>query len=811
MAMDDINGGGGGRYTPAWKREEEERAWAAAKEEERRQDRVREGESGGGGNVGGKAADLGKAKADKTGTVQAPETNSISWTPKSSESSGGGESIKSGLTYTPSEPEPEPEKPVYTPSEPEPGTTTETEPITPEAAESNDEKTKTRAETLSYTPEAAAVETDTERTARRSGELRSERQNPIVYTGGGLTASANRKTTTSEAAQTKNLITNADDDATILAKYWQMSPEEQAAQVNNPRVQAVLRGRAADQSRENRGNGYVPTAALRENQQGAAAPQQSGLHYLGAGPTEPGTMNFATATGPILPRTGGQQIRTGGYNRAEEQAPTGTLQPRVGSQQWLDDNGLSWAGQGNRNTQAAPVNLTPVSDDYPGGYDAMYEDMVRVQMGRGMSQEAAENYARQEITRQNLTAAAAQGASPRYIPATSAVKEQSGNEQPTGPRINAQEYQRAIEALNRQGIYGDEAGRQATEMVSAMQGTRDRINNWTRPTQPANTSIERMNQFAADEAAGRYQTVIPENSYQIPGTETYVYDPSITGMTAAERMRHQPGYSYVPATGGQGEGNQTPAGSGSATNRPGADAIVNSWDGGGQRVPDSVDFAQRAGQRMNEYLNRNAQTAESGQQSGGNSQTSKSNANTSTKMTDYVKEAMKKAQKLKGSYKANRGLDVIKLPYRQGGYTEADLISAGNSVALKDDNNDNVYEGYYKWGDKYYPIDMDKARYYKWNHDSYRNWDEGMREYWNNFGTFYGYRPDWKRAGGVNVWKQNRPAASRGGGGGGASASTTQRLRLSGYSGGGNSSVSYGRGSTANNGLYWNPNTSWSI
>lgn len=855
MAMDDINGGGGGSYTPSWKREAEEKAWAAAKEEERRRDRVNEQEiisytppaattptvttqqearnaeaayrasvGANSNSTGGNTASSNTMSQQEARNAEAVYRASVG---ANSNSTGGnttpqltnpnGYSVSEIIqqatpTPTPSPtPTPTPE-PVPEP-EPEPEPTPTSTPTTiasvaetpvvyaPETAEAALAPAQRRAE--NQAPAVSSyVEEEAENLTGKKGWSSVSRGNsePVVYTGGATSPTQTQRTNQTLSNQTKNLITNADDDATILAKYWQMTPEQQAAQVGNARVQAALRGAANNQARMNAGNGYVSTAALRET---ASSPQQAvrePVHYLGAGDVEPGTMNFATHMGPILTDSGQSSYVPG----------------TIGSQQYLADNGLSWAGQGAA-AAVTPVSVTPVSDDYPGGYDAMFSDMVRIQMARGMSQEAAEQYARQEISRQNL-AAAAQSSGLSYTPRRSGEirAEEQG---PSGPRVSSESVQRAIEALNRQGIYGAEAERQALQMTADIQGLRDDINAWV-GNRTSQNQVDLMNQFARDERTGRWNTIIPAGSYQIPGTETYAYDPDSADVMAGNYRVGTPGNQRFDAR--QERGNQTPAVSDSVTTsgRPGADAALENVMNSGA-AQEAAARLRRAHSAAADYRNRNV-----GQQSGSESGSENGSAGTSastkssgqktsaTGLADYLKEAMKKAQKLKGSYPDNFGKAVIKLPFRSGGYTEADLINAGNSVALKDRNNKNVYEGYYLWDGVYYPIDQVKANYYNTHGHSYRGWQEPMREYWNNFGTFYGYRPDWKTAGGVNVWKQNNPQAYsyRGGGGGGAAApaATTQRFRLSGGTGSGYSQ-NYGRGSTANNGLYWNPNSTWNI
>ena len=134
---------------------------------------------------------------------------------------------------------------------------------------------------------------------------------------------------------------------------------------------------------------------------------------------------------------------------------------------------------------------------------------------------------------------------------------------------------------------------------------------------------------------------------------------------------------------------------------------------------------------------------------------------------------------------------VVKAPYRTEGYTEEELNAYGNKPRSdwKYYSGKVAYEGYYLAPNgKYYPVDQTKYEYWKRNGGSYKGWEEGMRDYWNNFGTFYGY---------------NKRKTNYGGGGGG--------YRY--YGGSGNYYSGSGSSGSSNNsnGLYWNPNTSWSI
>ena len=270
-----------------------------------------------------------------------------------------------------------------------------------------------------------------------------------------------------------------------------------------------------------------------------------------------------------------------------------------------------------------------------------------------------------------------------------------------------------------------------------------------------------------------------------------------------------PQIRYVPRNNGQqpaandqsttrnGSVKQTTSGGvsgGQTNNRPGADAAL-------QQI---MDNAAAAGLT---YGGAN-QPAANGTAAGSTTSTGTGTKTTGSNTGTGEARAEKNAPKGKSTYftpSYGQAMDKgVKLPYKAGGYTAAEIEAAGNKARSdqKYYTGDKAYEGYYLAPDgRYYPVDQEKAAYYKANGNSYKGWEEPMREYYNTFGTFYGYRPDWKTAGGKNVWKQNRtetPSRSY-------SYSNNKSLSYTPTS----SSRSYGRGSTANNGMYWNGLTSW--
>ena len=159
-----------------------------------------------------------------------------------------------------------------------------------------------------------------------------------------------------------------------------------------------------------------------------------------------------------------------------------------------------------------------------------------------------------------------------------------------------------------------------------------------------------------------------------------------------------------------------------------------------------------------------------------------------------------------------QGGDVVKAPYKVGGYTAEEIEAMGNHP-YGTKYGSKVYEGYYQAPNgNYYPVDQMKANYWRRNGGSYKGWQEGMRGYFNTYGTFYGYRPDWqtagkgKKGGSGKGGSNNNNYQYRGGSNKGGSGNNNNNNNNNNHNG-----ISYGVGSTPNNGLYWNGNTSWSI
>ena len=289
-------------------------------------------------------------------------------------------------------------------------------------------------------------------------------------------------------------------------------------------------------------------------------------------------------------------------------------------------------------------------------------------------------------------------------------------------------------------------------------------------------------------------------------------------MTDTERMRHDPGYSYVPPalTDAQRRFEEEEAAGRITT-------IVQPDD---REINPDYEAARKRQEEQEKAANgrvgaENALPGEMGEGTGSGTQQPNTTPNGGTGTTPQGgtqqpgttsgtdttgkgnggKNVPQGSQYLTPSY--GQGGQVVKAPYRKGGYTAEELKAMGNHAYGKKYGSE-LYEGYYMAPDgAYYPVDQAKANYWRQNGGSYKGWEEGMRDYYNTFGTFYGYRPGWQSAGRVGG---GGGGYSYGGGGGGGSAKSSSKS-----SSGSSSGKNYGSGSSVNNGLYWNGNTSWNI
>lgn len=312
-----------------------------------------------------------------------------------------------------------------------------------------------------------------------------------------------------------------------------------------------------------------------------------------------------------------------------------------------------------------------------------------------------------------------------------------------------------------QGKQSDAAAKQVNETVEQIESGMDNVTREQHQeiVDRVKQQIEDANAYAASRRNG-YEYVPPRESIAgTPGTGSQSTTP--TGSTTAS-----PAPTTTPTT----PGTTTPTRRDSPAdgNRPGADAalpeVMNGSGSNGLTVDyeyfpwlerpktDNADAAPRAAAHAGSGNN-------TGTGAGTNTGTS-SNTGTGTgtntgtgTTTSGNYEIPKGSQYFTPSY----GQDMkygVKAPYKYGGYTLEELEGFGNVPRsdYKYNNGKPAYEGYYLAPNgNYYPVDQAKANYWRQNGGSYRGWDEGMRSYYNKYGTFYGYR-----GGGT----------SRGGGGG---------------------------------------------
>ena len=258
------------------------------------------------------------------------------------------------------------------------------------------------------------------------------------------------------------------------------------------------------------------------------------------------------------------------------------------------------------------------------------------------------------------------------------------------------------------------------------------------------------------------------------GQDAINYATNAANQAVAENLerREQKGRREVTTTteSGQGAESSQPL---SYSGRPGAENaladIMNRSAGSGQPT---------AGPERKPTTS--AGSAGSGQQAAGSS--SGSSGGTGSNGTGGSSSGSSNVPSGSTYFRPSYGQDMtrgVKAPYRREGYSIEELEGFGNAprTDFKYNNGKPAYEGYYLAPNgKYYPVDQQKAAYYREN-GTYNGWNEGMREYYNTFGTYYGYRPGWKNNGTI-----------RGGGyGGGYSYSP----RSYGYSSGGNSTLTY--------------------
>ena len=481
---------------------------------------------------------------------------------------------------------------------------------------------------------------------------------------------------------------------------------------------------------------------------------------------------------------------------AQQQKKQQILQDR-----YMEENGFSWTGNPSMSADRTTTGSGETFMDPD--IQAAYEHSVQAWLDYGLPEEEAKANAKRALADQMKTTVSelpktvqrygeirAEAQAPA-APTTQAAAASRPTTEPTIEELAKQygisqgtledpDFQKILQNMKAQGMTNSAA---LSNSYAQFQGTRQDEKRQLvydleeKYLDEAGLDYSDLGNAEADALHAR-AVKEAEEAFKEP---TYRY----TGEQRAEKQA--PKFTW-PTFGGKAANTTTTPTTGGTNNRPGAAAEVASWDQNQGWVQQNekeggvIDESSKPRTDKNGNVTTNA---------AGNPVTTGSTQSTTQNSTDKSSNP-KGTQYLTPSY--GQGGKVVKLPYKSGGYTEAELMALGNK-AYGTKYGANVYEGYYQAPDgNYYPVDQEKAAYYLKNGYSYDGWEEPMRDYYKTFGTFYGYRPDWKQSGNSNNNYSFSP-------------------RNYSYSSGGNygSGRSYGRGSTPSNGLYWNGNTSWSI
>lgn len=616
---------------------------------------------------------------------------------------------------------------------------------------------------------------EVETTPRRSGEYRAEKQAPkapIVY--------APQQTTEAATTEARNIAANT--KAALTDEESGMSPE-QLAWLQSAEGQAALANQQAKQAND----ATLRAAALNSGITISGQPITQDKRISGQPMSAEEAARLAAVNGAVNQQTAPRTMRYVPRSNSEMLFPTdygGTTIPAGGK----PATPIAKMTAGNGTTQPAEAGRTitfsaqPVPEsEFLTGQDRIENEQLAYE--RGLASYQQNNGAQVDS---NGTVPIVEWF--RKGQAENSVYDQAYQDAYNQVIAAGGSYNQADTVAQNAGNmavrkYRDEQPKTETS-VSEGTALYDEIVN----AESARRSGE-----------NRAEANAPTGSGQINGGQglQYRYNPRNNGEEQSSEETAQRNGSVKMTTNGGVSGGQT------NNNRPGADAAL-------QEIMDRAAAAGLTYGGANQPAatgNTPAGTTTSTTTSAGNTSTSGSKAGSGTTAKAGTGEARAEKQAPKGSIyfttSYGQGGSGVKLPYKSGGYTAAEIEAVGNNARSdqKYYNGSKAYEGYYLAPNgKYYPIDQEKAAYYIANGNSYKGWEEPMREYYNTFGTFYGYRPDWKTAGGKNVWKQNNASPSR---------------SYSSYSGGNlsysptSSGRSYGRGTTANNGMYWNGLTSW--
>ena len=689
---------------------------------------------------------------------------------------------------------------------------------------------KAPAESKTAAPQTVAEATETETTKpRRSGENRAEANTEaITYTGGDI---ARKTTGTGTAAQTKAAMTEDEErrwyeenglswaaptTGTGTVSNGLADAERQKAQQRANAYAASKRaGYEADQTAIDNAAAYnAGRKRALEVAEGIGIFGQEAEEYadrlMAAGVIAPQNVSQATQQQSIWDKinsginasTAQQQARTDQVlNTYGNRNTQGAANNQQAAQEWANAYAASKRA-GYDYTPAASQAAIEAANAYAASKRAGYEytppeepktiiDRINEGIASSTEQQAPrtdqilQTYANrntqgaqtdQQKAQQWANAyAASKRAGYEYTPPVNRIDTASRTEADYG---TTPERARALEVAQSMGLFGPEAVEFADRIVSS--GTYNfKPNEAQIETKAENDYLDRM--YSNEQWQGmtdEQKNAAKENAQTNAEAVLANYRVGTPGGQRFDALQGTDKQQETSASNESQSNNKT-----TNPNRPGAAAEVASWE----QNQGWVSTNNKEGVVIDESTKPKV-----GNKSGTTTTDALGNQKTdSSKTTGTTSDKNPKGtQYLTPSY--GQGGKVVKLPYKSGGYTEAELMALGNK-AYGTKYGSNVYEGYYKAPDgNYYPVDQEKAAYYLKNGYSYEGWEEPMRDYYKTFGTFYGYRPDWKTAG-----------KSTGGG-------YSYSPRSYSYSSGGSSNARFGRGTTANNGLYWNGLASWS-
>ena len=606
----------------------------------------------------------------------------------------------------------------------------------------------------------------------RTATKRSEE--PIVYTGESSTGAGN-KTVRRMAANTKAALTEAESGMSPEQLAWLQSAEGQRALANQQAKQAndaTLRGAALNSGITFSGQPITQDKRI----SGQPMSQEEAARLAALNQPASTSMRFVPRSNSemLFPTDyGGTTIPAGGRPAtpiAKMSAGNGTTQPAV------SERTITFSGQ--------PV---PESS-FLTGQDRIENEQLAYEQGMA-------NY-----LRNNGAQADSNGSVPiaewfRKGQAENGVYEQAYQDA----------YNQVIAAggsYNQADTVAKNAGDMAVRNYRAQQPKTETPVSEGTSLYDEIMNVGTANRSGENRAEANAPTAPTGSAQTAAGTPTIRYNPrnNNNGQSGTQATNETPGNGSVKMT----------SNGGATGGRIGA---ANALDGtmSAEQSAAEVERNYRDGSQSGQrYVYRPAGSTGNGTNGGTTKGTSGSTTKAGTGEARAEKQAPKGSVTFTPSYK--QGGNGVKLPYTKDGYTAADIEAVGNHARSdqKYYNGNKAYEGYYLAPNgKYYPIDQEKAAYYIANGNSYKGWEEPMREYYKTFGTYYGYRPDWKTAGGLNTWKQNTASTPRIPAGG--SYSNNNSLSYAPSASGRSYGSSYGRGSTPNNGLYWNGNTSWSI